>query len=50
MFEVCLSCAAAEVVLGISLTEVLAIALGHVVIAVYEHAVEDFARELFSKT
>ncbi|MBF2083005.1 hypothetical protein [Thermoleptolyngbya sp. C42_A2020_037] len=49
MFEVCLSCAAAEALMGICLTEVLAIALGHVLMAAYEQAVEEGVRQFFSK-
>lgn len=50
MFEVCLSCAAVEVLMGICLAEVLAIALEHVLMAAYEQSVEDCARKFLSKT
>jgi hypothetical protein len=49
MFEVCLSCVAAEALMGICLNEVLAITLGHVLLAAYEQAVEDCAQSFFSK-
>jgi hypothetical protein len=49
MFEICLSCAAAEVLAGISLTELLAAVVAQLVVIVCEKAVEDCAKNFVLK-
>jgi hypothetical protein len=48
MFEICLSCAAAEALVGITLTDLLAVTLGHMLLVAYEHSIGEVSRQLFS--